>query len=118
MGLTGPFGEGESGKAPDWPLMQELQSLAQGRVCGPQQRRKCRQESGAFADWACGVCGEYLRPEAISPWTRHLVFLYQLSQAGYPFRANDLTLETWLLLGVVRRVWEENRRGKYGQGQQ
>ena len=61
-------------------------------------------ENGAFATWACRACEEYLRPEAISPWTWHLVLLYQLRQAGYPFDANDLTLEEWLLLGLVQRL--------------
>ena len=76
--------------------------LAGGRLCGPEERRRCRTESGAFADWACGACDECLRPEAVSPWTWHLVFLYRLSRAGYPFKANDLSLETWLLMGTVR----------------
>jgi len=96
---------------PDWPLLQELQMLAGGRLCGPEERRRCRTESGGFADWACAACTERLRPEAVSPWTWHLVFLYQLSRAGYPFRANDLSLETWLLLGTVRRVLERAQRG-------
>jgi hypothetical protein len=93
----------------DWPLFKELQALAGGRLCGSDQRRQCRAEASSFAPWACAVCEEFLRPEAISPWTWHLLFLYQLSRAGYPFRANDLSLETWLLLGTVRRVLE--RRG-------
>jgi hypothetical protein len=100
----------------DWPLLQELQFLAGGRVCGPEQRRRCRAESGSFAAWACGVCTEFIRPEALSPWTWHLVWLYRLSRAGYPFKADDLSLETWLLLGVVQRVLEGGRRGKDAPG--
>ena len=95
-----------------WPLLRELQAVAQGRLCGPEERRRCRTESGSFADWACEVCQEYLRPEFLSPWTWHLLFLYRLSRAGYPFRANDLSLETWLLLGVVRGAMENSQRGK------
>jgi hypothetical protein len=98
----------------DWPLFKELQMLVGGRLCGPQTRRRCRAESGAFADWACGACAERVRPEAISPWTWHLVFLYQLSRAGYPFKANDLSLETWLLMGTVRRVLAGAQRGQHG----
>lgn len=88
----------------DWPVLQELTALARGRLCGPEEQRRCRAASGAFADWACGVCREFLRPEAISPWTWHLVLLHRLQEAGYPFAANDLSLETWLLLGLVKRV--------------
>jgi hypothetical protein len=98
----------------DWPLHKELQMLASGRLCNEEERQRCRAESGAFADWACGACAERVRPEAISPWTWHLVFLYQLSRAGYPFKANDLSLETWLLMGTVRRVLEGVQRGQHG----
>ncbi len=112
MGLSQDPGGAEQGLLQGWPLFQELQAVAQGRLCGPAERLKCRTASGAFADWACRVCEEFLRPEAISPWTWHLVFLDQLKRAGYPFQANDLTLETWLLLGLVRRVLEGAPRGK------
>ena len=65
MGLRPGLGEGLRG----WALDRELQVLAGGRLCGPQERRQCRTESGAFAYWACGACNERVRPEAISPWT-------------------------------------------------
>ena len=107
MGLSQAIGAASR----DWPLLRELQMLAAGRLCGPEERQRCRTESGEFADWACAACTERLRPEAVSPWTWHLVFLYQLNRAGYPFQANDLSLETWLLLGTVRRVLEGTQRG-------
>jgi hypothetical protein len=117
VGLTGKVTAGPPEGPGTWPLLEDLRALAAGRVCGPEVRRRCRVESGAFAPWACGVCQEFLRPEAVSPWTWHLVFLYQLSRAGYPFKANDLSLETWLLLGMVRRVLEGSQRGKDAPGQ-
>ena len=110
MGLK----EAPGAERPGWTLARELQVLASGRLCGPEERQRCRSESGAFADWACGACAERVRPEAISPWTWHLVFLYQLSRAGYPFKANDLSLETWLLMGTVRRALEGSPRGQHG----
>jgi hypothetical protein len=110
MGLRQDSGKANQG----WPLLKELQMLAGGRLCGPAERRRCRTESGAFADWACEACEERVRPEALSPWTWHLVFLYQLSRAGYPFKANDLSLETWLLMGTVRRVLAGVQRGQHG----
>jgi hypothetical protein len=100
-----------------WPLLRELKAVAAGRLCGPEEERRCRTASGAFAAWACAVCEEYLRPEALSPWTWHLLFLYRLRQAGYPFQANDLSLETWLLLGMLKGILENTQRGKYGQRQ-
>jgi hypothetical protein len=90
--------------------------LAAGRLCGLAQQERCRTENGAFARWACQVCEEYLRPEAISPWTWHVVFLHQLQRAGYPFQANDLTLEEWLLLGLVQRALA-GKRGNHAQKQ-
>jgi hypothetical protein len=110
VGLSRTFGAVRQ----DWPLDQELQMLAGGRLCHDEERKRCRVENGAFADWACRACAERVRPEAISPWTWHLVFLYQLSRAGYPFKANDLSLETWLLMGTVRQVLEGVQRGQHG----
>jgi hypothetical protein len=101
----------------DWPLLLELQAVAQGKVCGPAERRRCRAENGAFAAWACAACEECFPPENLSPWTWHLLFLYRLSQAGYPFRANDLSLETWLLLGIVQEILPQSQRGKDAQNQ-
>lgn len=101
----------------DWPLLRELQAVAAGRLCEPEAQRRCHTESGPFAAWACAACEEYLRPEALSPWTWHLLFLYRLQRAGYPFRANDLSLETWLLLGVVQKILEDTQRGKNAQRQ-
>ncbi len=98
-----------------WPgtqtVLQELYTLARGRLCRPEQRRICQAEDGAFSDWACGTCTEYLRPEAVSPWTWHLMFLHRLKRAGYPFRANDLSLETWLLLGLVEEALAQTQGG-------
>ncbi|MDD2902107.1 MAG: hypothetical protein PHU44_06695 [Syntrophales bacterium] len=101
----------------DWPLLRELRAVAAGRLCGAEEKRRCRTENGVFTAWACAVCEEYLRPEALSPWTWHLLFLYRLQRAGYPFRANDLSLETWLLLGVVQKVLENTQRGKNARRQ-
>ncbi len=84
-----------------WPFREEVLRLVTGKVCTPEVRARCRRENGEFADWACGECTEFLQPESISPWTWHLLMLFRLKKAGYPFRANDLSLETWLLLGEM-----------------
>ena len=115
MLLKASLPEAGAGLLNDWPFLQELQAVAAGRLCGVEEQRRCRTTDGTFAAWACAVCEEYLRPEALSPWTWHLLFLYRLQRAGYPFQANDLSLETWLLLGVVQKVLEDTQRGKNGQ---
>uniref|UniRef100_A0A7C3WRL3 Uncharacterized protein n=1 Tax=Desulfobacca acetoxidans TaxID=60893 RepID=A0A7C3WRL3_9BACT len=100
----------------DWPLLEEVRDLATGRLCQGERRRECRRENSVFADWACQECREFRRPETISPWTWHLILLFQLKQAGYPFQANELTLETWLLLGLVERAFQAARREGLRQG--
>ena len=102
MGLRAPG----QGLLAGWPLVEEVLDLAKGRLCQGDRRRACRAESGPFGEWACRECREFRRPETISPWTWHLVLLHQLKQAGYPFQANDLSLETWMLLGLVQGIYE------------
>ncbi len=110
MGLSGLISG--DGLLADWPLSQEVMDLAAGRLCHAERRRTCRLENGTFAEWACQECREFRQPESISPWTWHLMLLYQLKQAGYPFKANDLSLETWMLLGLVQQLYESGKRNK------
>lgn len=117
MGLTqekppGPHDCPETGE-----LLKELQNLARRRLCRPEQRQRCRAENGPFANWACKNCAEFLKPEAISPWTWHLLFLHRLKKAGYPFRPNDLSLEIWLLLGQLEEALAAPQGGQGGQQQ-
>jgi hypothetical protein len=108
MGLTPPE---------PWDLVGELQAVVEGRLCRGERREACRREQGPFADWACEVCREYVRPEALSPWTWHLLFLHRLRQGGYPFRADDLSLETWLLLATVAEVLSRGKGKDHGRKQ-
>jgi hypothetical protein len=39
-----------------------------------------------------------------------MINLYQLQQAGYPFAADDLTLEEWTDLGRIRSALEQQQR--------
>jgi hypothetical protein len=111
--LAGP--EEGAGLLEDWPLLEEVLDLARGRLCQGERRRTCRAENGPFAAWACRECREFRRPETISPWTWHLVFLYRLQRAGYPFQGNDLTLETWVLLGLVQMIFQGAEREIVGR---
>jgi len=115
MGLTRDKIPGPQDCPETADLLQELRSLVRGRLCRQEQRQRCRAENGPFADWACTNCAEYLRPEAVSPWTWHLMFLHRLKKAGYPFRPNDLSLETWLLLGLVEETLAAAQGGQGGQ---
>lgn len=115
MGLTGAGPGGHDPGSGEGDVLKELKALGAGRLCRPEEQEKCRAEHGAFADWACGACAEYLRPEAVSSWTWHLVLLHRLKKAGYPFRANDLSLETWLLLAVVEETLTKQTGGHGAQ---
>ncbi|WP_319543155.1 hypothetical protein [uncultured Pseudodesulfovibrio sp.] len=74
-------------------------------VCTPRDRRKCRAESGKFLEWACTKC-EKIRAENLHPYTVKMIRLMRLKQAGYPLRANDLSMEEWLDLQEVMQ-WQE-----------
>lgn len=105
MGLTmPPSPPTECGGREDGQLKKDIHAIITGKVCRPELKMLCRQENSEFADWACRHCTEFRQPEAISPWTWHLLTLYRLQKAGYPFKANDLSLETWLLLGDVANI--------------
>lgn len=41
-----------------------------------------------------------------SPWCMHILFLYTLQSGGYPFQANELSIEEWLAIGEVKKILE------------
>jgi hypothetical protein len=51
-------------------------------------------------EWACGEC-KTCRLQDLHPYTVKLLRLRLLKTGGYPFRANDLTLEEWVDLGRI-----------------
>lgn len=48
--------------------------------------------------WACSQC-ERKKADDLHAYTNNIFRLRQLQKAGYPFAANDLTLEEWEDLG-------------------
>jgi hypothetical protein len=60
-------------------------------------------------DWACKNCPKR-RPDQISLWVWHLLKLRRLQQGGYPFEANDLSLEEWEELGMVNEIIEQAQK--------
>lgn len=46
------------------------------------------------------------RPGEYEPgiWFLHIWFLYSLQQGGYPFEKDDLTIEEWIDLGVLKQA--------------
>ena len=54
-------------------------------------------------EWACGEC-RTRRPRDLAPYTVKLLRLRQMQTGGYPFRANDLTIEEWIDLGRLADV--------------
>ena len=107
---------GPAGRLADWPL--DTGTRGSGR-------RSAVRAGGAapLPHGDRGLCGLGLRrrarsscgPEAISPWTWHLVFLYRLSRAGYPFTGQrsepgDLAA-AW---GRCAGSWKDTQRGQHG----
>lgn len=54
----------------------------------------------------CSDC-EAREPYEPSAWFHHIRFIYRLQQGGYPFEANDLTLEEWIDVGTLREAIEK-----------
>jgi len=61
---------------------------------------------GPELEWACDNCPKK-KAEDLHPYTIKIFRLRWLRQAGYPFEANDLTVEEWMDLGRI----EEALRG-------
>lgn len=55
----------------------------------------------------CSACDK--KPRELSDWFYHINHLYRLQKAGYPFRANDLTLDEWYDVGVLTEELEAYR---------
>lgn len=37
-----------------------------------------------------------------SEWFNHIWFLYSLSRGGYPFKADNLTVDEWMDIGTLK----------------
>lgn len=66
--------------------------------CGDKRKeKKCRPGSGSD----CENC--HYRP-ATHEYVLHLFKLHLLGLGGFPFRANDLSMQTWEDLGRLRQA--------------
>jgi len=77
-----------------------LQAMRKG-LCSDAEHAACVEEVGeAMLEWQCENCPTR-RWQDLHPYTHTLLRLRRLQQAGYPFGADDLELETWIDLGRV-----------------
>lgn len=78
------------------------------RPCTAEDQAKCREEhpDPAHLAWACEHC-KRTKPEDVSPYTLHILQLVRLREAGFPFKADDLDLQTWQDMGLVREALKE-----------
>lgn len=75
-------------------------------LCGKTERAACIEEVGEpMLEWQCRNCPKK-RWQDLHPYTLKILKLRRLQKAGYPFGANDLTLEEWEDLGLVNE-WLE-----------
>lgn len=78
-------------------------------MCTEREYEDCKLEIAEESlEWACSKCKKR-RPEAISPWTWHIIRLRRLQQAGYPFKPNDLKYEEWLDLGICNELIDQTQ---------
>jgi hypothetical protein len=82
--------------------------LCRGKVCTQDERAQCELVIEDL-EWACKNCPKR-RIETISPWVWHLLWLRRLQRGGYPFEANDLSLEEWEDLGLANEVIEASEK--------
>jgi hypothetical protein len=87
-----------------------VETLCGQNVCTSEDELKCRVENEGYEEWACEKC-EKKKSRESSPWTMHLMYLRNLQKGGYPFKANDLSLEEWIDLGMLNDLIERKSRG-------
>ena len=66
-------------------------------------REKCEEYAppGGLAA-VCAGCPKKEKAYTPSAWFYHIQFLFSLQRGGYPFGANDLTLDKWIDIGAMR----------------
>lgn len=80
--------------------------MQKGDICDDAEVEKCLEEyDEGQLTWACANCPK-LKDEEISPYTRKLLNVRMLQQAGFPLDADFLEYEEWLDLGKVN-AWLE-----------
>lgn len=79
-------------------------------------KRGCLKDVGspAYLAMMCEACE---KNEAYVPteWFSHVWFLHSLQRAGFPFAADDLTLDEWLALGELRGELDLTKVGADGK---
>lgn len=56
----------------------------------------------------CAQC-EHREPYVPTQWFQHIWHLYMLQRGGYPFEANELSIDEWIDLGILRDEIENMR---------
>lgn len=74
--------------------------------CTPAKKKECAKSCGpANLEAVCAAC-EHRHKHDPSPWFLHISYLAALVRAGYPFMADDLTIDEWLDIGALREDYE------------
>lgn len=71
-------------------------------MCNEKERAECKYKFEDNLEWACESC-EKQRAGDLHPYTLKLFKLRMLREAGYPFRANDITYDEWIDLGRLEQ---------------
>lgn len=81
-------------------------------LCTKDEEAKCQEEHLEYVGRACANC-QKLRPADIHPYLAQLLRLNRLRRAGYPLRADELTLAEWddlaLVTETLDRIEDQNR---------
>ncbi len=68
----------------------------------------CAKTNGPYLKAVCEAC-PHREPYVPSEWFFHIWFLSRLSQAGYPFGTDDLSIDEWLGIAEMKSELEALR---------
>ncbi len=88
--------------------MEDLAAMQRG-LCTKEEKEKCLVENDGDLSWACSNCPKKKESD-IHPYTIKLLSLRRLQLAGYPFTADDLTLEEWGDLGWLNETLNRDEK--------
>lgn len=76
-------------------------------VCTEDEKRACEFEFGENIEWACSNCPKKKDESEINPYTLKLLKMRAIMSAGYPVKANDLTMEEWLDMAEINGFYAQ-----------
>lgn len=88
-------------------LEKALHDLFSQRRCTPSKEEECKRRNGPSWAQLCRLCGEK-QSKPPHPYVCRLLDVTLLMDAGLVFDEDLFEMQTWLEIGVVRRVLQRS----------